>query len=1064
MKKIILFFAVLALSIGPVWGEYVDVISGSTSNNDRPFNTNTTDAQTFEMIIPKSALSAHVTDGLMNGNVYKAGITGFDYQYFNEIEFYTNNSIQNLAASSCTIKIKSVGNITDITNVTDAESTEFTVCTLSINNTRCKISLPQNSKFLYKTADGGLYIKIEVQFLSDHLVENPNWQWTDNSLYTNACRCGGNTNSGLPKLSLYGSREVSCTVDGSDYLITTFPLTATLVRYGTGTNVSSKYISSYVGDYVENPDPSDVTGGLYSMYSFKEVQLPFTLNGSTSTNKATISKLGSGAFKDVTFSGNCAVIFESSISSIGDENSKNECFDIDANSTGDVLFIFNSDVPNDIYSKGDDYDNFVSPAVKNKVHLRAGVKSAQNAAPFSSWENVGAETSATNLTAKFVDCGWTWHPFSFQTNNIHEDPSVSIGVTAEQTYIKVAQYPFKNISLKVELTGIPEGAHDGSWCYYDQINKAYRNREEITPSGDNKSAECEISANNFTISTELKYHTNIEYGNGLPYFDYSDDKDKVYNKSYEPVLFNGSETLTFKLDTTQNEDGTITFNEDNVPSWKYTNDPNEHDKVTAPESLYYDGIVQVEKFIDSRNYRYFSLPFDCSVSGIEVHKVLTDANGVKTLDSNSMPLFEDEINDKTDWSGYNADHYIIQEYKGQQSDNHGQPKYQTITNSSTELKAGHGYAFAIVQAGENDVVEAVITLKSATRPVPFYLNTADRTIDGIESSDGISDTGDERDERNAGWRMIGNPFYHPLNASNYYGANDQQIKYVTKINKDESVSHHWINEEVTHYEDIHAGSDPSGVTIQPFEAFFVQAPCTLKTVTIHPDGSTPQNLPAAKQDIQEHLSVKVTGQDGSFDRTTVINDESRDEHFKMMDDLAKIMNPGVQIYTWYDSVPCAFKELPMRADSTMAIPLGVRVAEAGNYTFTLDTNLTFFYGAAMLHDKQMSQYHPLNENGVQVSLTEGTDNARFEIVIVPSEIPADVENVETSETLDAYVHDGRLVVENIENGSTLSIYDISGRLLYSAPAAGDFSYRFSAHGVYMVVLQGNTTGSIKVVY
>lgn len=841
-----------------------------------------------------------------------------------------------------------------------------------------------------------------------------------------------------------GQQPISVTLDdGSTYLV--YPMGETSnSAYAVLTNFSPTQSEHWYYTVCEKKEPGedDICDLKYYPIVY---EIPQDIPVEGYDYKVGVTGIACNLGGSSRLSSSVAYVLPPSITQIGVDGEANECFKFSyANTNVRVAVIFNS-IP-ELKGNFDNLDNFISMNGNNKVvDFYQNCSCSSKISDAYSW--IGKFTNASSA-GKYVS-----FPYYVQFFNAYD---LEERVDDNRSHpIYISQAPFGNRQLKVQLSGELYGSSDGSFHEYSNfiVNTAPSvagNVENGTYSGELK------NKTRYSVYPDCK--AQLLYDKGNPFFSWLKDNGKLNNNK----LFNKSAALTFKLDKS-----TGSCNNDNVPYWYYAGDNSSNKTIST------DAAIHVEKEITSDHYRYFSLPFDCPINAIEVHLI----NGDGSIDPTNLALLP-QVTDVNQWPT-DEDYYVINEYQGQLTDDPSLPSYVQIYNPSCTLQANKGYAFALSLRNEETEKKAIITFKSRADNSPqeftFDAWNADKSIAVVDNNSELTEN-----LRNRGWNMIGNPYFHYLKPNSFYvestgdgETTTQHIKYLSLINDNnkETVSHYWVDNSLG-YKNYQGVSEVGQATnidyIKPFQAFFVQVAATGSIKIQQGNGIADppyRHLPAEHPDIQEHFSVKVVGQDGSFDRTTVINDETRDEHFKMMDDLAKIMNPGVQIYTWYDSVPCAFKELPMRADSTMAIPLGVRVEEAGNYTFALDTNLTFFYGAAMLHDKQMNQYHPLNEDGVLISLSVvGEVNDRFEVVIVPSEIPADVENVETSESLDAYVHDGRLVVENIEDGSTLSIFDVTGKMLYSAPAVSDFNYQFSAHGVYMVVLQGNTTGSIKVVY
>ena len=88
MKKFILFFAVLALSIGVAWGENYPVISiANETNANVPFSINAMSNQHIQMIYPASMFK--YTGNTDNNNPYK-----FEMNFIRSLTFESNDAFE----------------------------------------------------------------------------------------------------------------------------------------------------------------------------------------------------------------------------------------------------------------------------------------------------------------------------------------------------------------------------------------------------------------------------------------------------------------------------------------------------------------------------------------------------------------------------------------------------------------------------------------------------------------------------------------------------------------------------------------------------------------------------------------------------------------------------------------------------------------------------------------------------------------------------------------------------------------------------------------------------------
>ncbi|MCQ2345001.1 MAG: hypothetical protein MJ002_08870 [Paludibacteraceae bacterium] len=1047
MKKFILFIAVLTASIGSGYAEEftLDGTATSTSPTNVPFIVSTT-AQHIQMIYPLS---------LLKNDDQNDNVDDFEIVFIKKMTFYFNGTL-NLENMSFTINLATADKDNYSSGNSYSEITQLQNCTtvfqgtaaasntngkMDINNSEHKLTIEFSQRYQCNFNNNyGLLIDIVVNNIApenssvasngDDDINDFSWNHF-NTTSSQSIYGTDNTSTlnSLPKTTFDCRRKITAHINEGSTIHEFYIYTecdreenaAVLKKYG-GTVYSSKseyYI--YTSTDYQSPDLTD-KGIQYYLYIVPD-------NVNYANLKPQVRGIGNTAFENTTFAGeNVALILPETITEIGEDNgTENKCFNFTKNNNQQFIIIIN---------RTD--DNKSLPTFKGTLNA-----DNNNLVPSDTKLYVSSNCSKTfndeswlQAKSKFSEIGWASYPYKMsffygyngQQKNITEDLN---GNEQDGKVANIQNAPFYNHPLTIQLNeNDVEGNTDGTFHHYNTFGN------NCFPSDDN----AILNTNKNVITAEYngiypvdyylhtKYYATLEAGKGLHYYSEGDNLGRN-------TIFKDCDSLIFRYK-----------NDTEIPEWDYRGTDNDHLTTNVD--------IHVEKKIDNADYHYFSLPFNCKVSDIAVTYVNANQKPTGATD-NKIPLLIESLETT---EKFDNDYFIIQEYQHQKgADGNTTDEtavYTQITDINATLQANKGYAFAIVESDGHlgTTVEANVVFKSGTEEK--ILGSSGEQINETNSlaykgykikvtcESDVSDL-------NKGWNMVGNPFYHPIKASSYG-------KYIAKINTALN------NKKVEHIR-----TDIQNQKVQPFEAIFIQVN-SAGTITIDPTNQTvpTENTAAAFSDglIPEHLSVMIMSPDSSSDRTTVINVEGRTEDVVLEDDMTKIFNSGVQIYSLYSNTPCVFKELPLREDSLYTIPLGVVIPETGNYTFALDSSLTMFWGSALLHDKQASLYYPLNEDGVQISLNQGEDSSRFEILVIPSDIPSDLENVETSETLDAYVHDGRLFVENIADGSTLSIYDISGRLLYNAPASGDFNYQFNTHGVYMVVLRGNTTGSIKVVY
>jgi len=639
--------------------------------------------------------------------------------------------------------------------------------------------------------------------------------------------------------------------------------------------------------------------------------------------------------------------------------------------------------------------------------------------------------------------------------------------------IDVTQKPFIDQLLMVSLNSSSELNNDGTTHEYNSL------------SGDNSVATFSNGVATFNKFTTLHtfdlstgYDAKLTYNVGNPYVSDDNNFAMIKYENNEDFLRNCNHLIFTYTDETH------------VPYWNFTPATGNHGNAQNPAHLslttnkHGGGVeIQVKKQIDNKHFRYYSMPFDMLVSDIEVcvgtTKIYYLPQGQSIIDSITTSLTDD--------------YFVIIEYQGQTKydlskgktasesydpatdpDCYGWATYRQVASTET-IPANHAFAIVVVESDDHwnnkSTVTADITFKSAKAVHTIHRNDQQLTLTGLTCNASVPADKLTAEQRTAindqyqGWNMVGNPFYNYVRPSIY---GNQKVIYVHDEKKDNGITN-------KAYKAVVVDKD----SIKPFKMALIQiaekdtaslslgTPVVCNPTYVTHTNPTSQILRSEPEEeiIDEKVCVDFYASNDDRDFVVLWNNDTSTFDFILGEDVGKLDMSSTCIFSYCDRVKAVSKRLPLRSDSTITIPIGISAEADGNYTFALDSAHHNFHGQTLLHDKNNGQYYPLDLEGTTLTLTAGLDTTGFELVVIPEELPTGLEDpVETSESLDAYVYNGRLVVENIEEGSILSIYDISGKMLYNAPAAGGFNYQFSAHGVYMVVLQGNTTGSIKVVY
>ena len=171
------------------------------------------------------------------------------------------------------------------------------------------------------------------------------------------------------------------------------------------------------------------------------------------------------------------------------------------------------------------------------------------------------------------------------------------------------------------------------------------------------------------------------------------------------------------------------------------------------------------------------------------------------------------------------------------------------------------------------------------------------------------------------------------------------------------------------------------------------------------------------------LRLELQQADETLDKTYVqLRDEEGTEGFDLNLDLTKIINKGANIYTVVNGDQMAGNAIPKEES---IIPLGVVIAEAGDYTFAMPEGTS---GTQVeLIDYETGISTPLAALDYTVNMPAGSFDNRFALSIKPDKVTTGVDNLGEEATGDKakkYLIDGALYL--VKDGV---MYDAQGKLV-----------------------------------
>lgn len=473
--------------------------------------------------------------------------------------------------------------------------------------------------------------------------------------------------------------------------------------------------------------------------------------------------------------------------------------------------------------------------------------------------------------------------------------------------------------------------------------------------------------------------------------------------------------LTFQFATSDDEDARA------YPDCRFTEDIALGDNTK----------VNVEMSLNNQEYYYFSLPFDCDTANINV----VDSKGNRVQRSYSIDAAVNSVDESSHY-------FVLLEWNENKYIDSTTNAYSALNRQATKMDKNKGYVIVIVEsyeswAANHDTVLTATATFMANNDYRELVSQEDVTID-TKNSDPT------RTNPYSGWNLVGNPYYNFISGSQY------SYRYVQKIFHDNGTS--------AYVRDFVSEIPALSADIRPFEAVFIQHSGYDDLVVSA--GAPVQQIHSAPAALPEYITITIGSNDMMIDRTTIINNVDASDKYVMGEDLVKGHLSSNEIYTRYSNTDFSFNKMDIGKRMTV-IPVGVRLAEAGDYTIALSEELTNFkVGNVVLHDKKLGTYYNLsNGESETLHLENGATNKRLELIIAGSGEMNGMENVK------AYVKDGVVTVCGIEDNAFVTVTDAAGRMLYSKVVTSNWiDCELPAHGVYMITVRGEKPTTVKVVY
>lgn len=446
------------------------------------------------------------------------------------------------------------------------------------------------------------------------------------------------------------------------------------------------------------------------------------------------------------------------------------------------------------------------------------------------------------------------------------------------------------------------------------------------------------------------------------------------------------------------------------------------------------------KRIDGKYWYPFSLPYDCKIEDIR------DQSG------ESLGVYG------TDWGikFYDGKH---RQSDGNSTTHYGEvSKYWTMMREDGVLKAYTGYIIGLFYPDEN-------LMRSVNFP-PATLSAY--TEDATSKSTTITNWPDNlsAQPRHHGWNFVGSPYISLFGAAENEGLYNAQVKmgWTDAYGEQQDKEHIYVSIPDGGNSNTYTQALASGVTIKPFTAYFVQAidPTNNQSNTLQLTYSKDNRhllaSPArAAADASPLILAELDIRCGALhDNTGVLVSDDYSVDYEIGDDLYKMYAAAAkpQLYTTdAHNDKMAYQALPDVL--AHAIPLGIYVPQAGDYTLSLNRYVSRLEAAEavyLLHNGAVVANLLLSDYTVAASAKGTISGYSLDIRRAP-EVVTDIVPA-AGDAPYIIARDGVLAIANLPADAVVQVYDVLGHRLLQTDthAAGTLQVPVAQTGVYTVVI------------
>lgn len=451
------------------------------------------------------------------------------------------------------------------------------------------------------------------------------------------------------------------------------------------------------------------------------------------------------------------------------------------------------------------------------------------------------------------------------------------------------------------------------------------------------------------------------------------------------------------------------------------------------------------KRIDGRYWYPFSLPYDCNIADID--------------QLNGQPLGTYG----TDWG--------IKYYDGRRRQSEGNStthygevsKYWTMVPADGQLKAYTGYIIGLFVPAADEPLMKSVNFPPATESA-YTEDASSKTTPITNWPDNLT-----AKPRHHGWNFVGSPYISLFGSNNNTqdeGLYNPQVQmgWTDALGNQKDKGNIYVSIPDGGNTNTYTQALASGVTIKPFSAYFVQAidptngqSNTLDLTYSKSQRRLPTSAPArtAKTDALILTELDITN--GALgDNTGVLVSNVYSAEYEIGDDLTKMYAAAQkpQLYTIdVHNDKMAYQALPDVL--AHAIPLGIYVPQAGNYTLSLNRYVSRLEAAEavyLLHNGAVVANLLLSDYTVAASAKGTISGYSLDIRRAP-EVVTDIVPA-AGDAPYIIARDGVLAIANLPADAVVQVYDVLGHRLLQTDthAAGTLQVPVPQTGVYTVVI------------